>query len=102
MLKVLSSVWCKNLENTVPAQLSSSLLGYGSAPHFVVNKPHAALECNHYFQSAFRRDSSSKPETDESHLVRDLDCMVDGVGTPNQELQYGFVLPLPSHPKAER
>ncbi|GFV02848.1 hypothetical protein TNCV_3609771 [Trichonephila clavipes] len=54
------------------------------------------------FQTAFRRDSSSKP----SHLVRDQDCMVDGAGTPNQELQYGFVLPSPSvvshcHPTTE-
>ncbi|GFV09723.1 hypothetical protein TNCV_2597781 [Trichonephila clavipes] len=43
-------------------------------------------------RNAFKRDSSSKPETDKSHLVRDQDCMEDGVGTPNQELQYGFAL----------
>ncbi|GFS95047.1 hypothetical protein TNCV_341281 [Trichonephila clavipes] len=33
-----------------------------------------------------------------SHLVRDQDCRVDGVGAPNQELQYGFALPSPNHP----
>ncbi|GFT17100.1 retrovirus-related Pol polyprotein from transposon 297 [Trichonephila clavipes] len=42
----------------------------------------------HCFQSAFRRDSSSKPKTDESHLVRDQGCMADGVGAPYQDLQY--------------
>ncbi|GFW37519.1 hypothetical protein TNCV_861261 [Trichonephila clavipes] len=56
---------------------------------------------------AFRRYSSSKPETDESHLVRDQDYMTDGVGASNQELQYGFALPSPSvvwhcHPTTER
>ncbi|GFW19850.1 hypothetical protein TNCV_3561531 [Trichonephila clavipes] len=52
----------------------------------------------HCCQSAFRLDSSSKPETDESHLVRDQDCMMIGVGTLNQEFLYGFAcgLPLPS------
>ncbi|GFW17685.1 hypothetical protein TNCV_2652421 [Trichonephila clavipes] len=30
-------------------------------------------------RGACQRDSFSKPETDESHLVRDQDCMVDGV-----------------------
>ncbi|GFV22646.1 hypothetical protein TNCV_2078361 [Trichonephila clavipes] len=34
----------------------------------------------HCFQSAFRRDSS-KPEADESHVVRDQDC---DIGAPNQ------------------
>ncbi|GFU48581.1 hypothetical protein TNCV_1439541 [Trichonephila clavipes] len=58
----------------------------------------------HCFQSAFRRDSSSKPETDECHLVQNQDI---GIGSPNQELQYGFALPLPSvvshcHPTTER
>ncbi|GFV42095.1 hypothetical protein TNCV_2602951 [Trichonephila clavipes] len=53
------------------------------------------------------RDSFSKPEIDECHLVRDQDCRVDGVGTPNQELQYGFALPLPKvvsqiHPTTKR
>ncbi|GFS56794.1 hypothetical protein TNCV_2222141 [Trichonephila clavipes] len=60
----------------------------------------------HCFQSAFRRDSSSKPETDESHLVR-YEGLADGVGAPNQELEYGFAFPLPSvvlhrHPTTER
>ncbi|GFW06120.1 hypothetical protein TNCV_4479121 [Trichonephila clavipes] len=41
---------------------------------------------------AFQRDFSAKPETDESHLVRDQDCMADGIGAPNQELRYDFVL----------
>ncbi|GFW75756.1 hypothetical protein TNCV_4429391 [Trichonephila clavipes] len=36
------------------------------------------------YAHAFRRESS-KPETDESPLVRDQDCMAGGVGTPNQE-----------------
>ncbi|GFV60561.1 DUF4817 domain-containing protein [Trichonephila clavipes] len=41
---------------------------------------------------------------EESHLVRDQDC---DVGSPNQELQKGFALPLPSgvshcHPTTER
>ncbi|GFT18211.1 SCAN domain-containing protein 3 [Trichonephila clavipes] len=36
---------------------------------------------------AFRQDSSSKPETDKSHLVRDQDCMADGEGFPKQDLQ---------------
>ncbi|GFT13896.1 hypothetical protein TNCV_2615501 [Trichonephila clavipes] len=34
--------------------------------------------------SAFQRDSLSKPETDESHLVRNQDCMADGVGQPTK------------------
>ncbi|GFU39935.1 hypothetical protein TNCV_2531781 [Trichonephila clavipes] len=54
------------------------------------------------FQSAFRRDSSSKPQTDESRLVRDEDCRLDVVGAPNQELQNGFALPSRSHPTTER
>ncbi|GFT15759.1 hypothetical protein TNCV_4943131 [Trichonephila clavipes] len=36
---------------------------------------------------------SSKPETDESRLVRDQNC---DIGAPNQELQYGFAMPSPS------
>ncbi|GFX20618.1 hypothetical protein TNCV_4269501 [Trichonephila clavipes] len=61
----------------------------------------------HCLESAFRRYSSSKLETDESHLMRDQDCMWDDVGTPNQELKNGFVLPLVSvlshcHPTTER
>ncbi|GFU52831.1 hypothetical protein TNCV_2254491 [Trichonephila clavipes] len=43
--------------------------------------------------STFWRDSSSKVDTDDSHLVRDQDCMADGVGASNQELQFGFGLP---------
>ncbi|GFW36638.1 hypothetical protein TNCV_1956381 [Trichonephila clavipes] len=50
----------------------------------------------HCFQSTLKHDSSSKPETDESHLVRDQDCIADGVRAPNQELLYGFPLPSPS------
>ncbi|GFV79606.1 hypothetical protein TNCV_1724311 [Trichonephila clavipes] len=34
------------------------------------------------------QDSSSKPETDESHLVRDHHCYI---GATNQELQYAAV-----------
>ncbi|GFW44145.1 hypothetical protein TNCV_3855061 [Trichonephila clavipes] len=69
------------------------------------NSPKTAHE--HWFQSAFRRDSSAKPRADESHLVRDQDCIADGIGTPDQELQYGFALPSPSvvshcHPTTER
>ncbi|GFX81949.1 hypothetical protein TNCV_2571481 [Trichonephila clavipes] len=64
------------------------------------------FDFKHCFQSAFRRDSSSKPETDESHLVRDKDCMAEGVGAPNQELLDGFAWPSPSvvsngHPTTE-
>ncbi|GFU71511.1 hypothetical protein TNCV_1819931 [Trichonephila clavipes] len=40
----------------------------------------------HCFQSAFRRDSSSVSETDESRLVQDEDCMVNSVGAPKLEL----------------
>ncbi|GFX92804.1 hypothetical protein TNCV_2657181 [Trichonephila clavipes] len=58
----------------------------------------------HCFQSDFRLDFSPKPETDESHLVRDQDC---DTGTPNQQLQYGFALPSTSvdshyHPTTKR
>ncbi|GFV15501.1 hypothetical protein TNCV_4835271 [Trichonephila clavipes] len=46
--------------------------------------------------SAFpKQDCSSKPGTDKNHLVRDQDCMVDGVGAPYQELQHGFALMSP-------
>ncbi|GFV53244.1 hypothetical protein TNCV_4313241, partial [Trichonephila clavipes] len=41
----------------------------------------------------FRRDFSSKPETDENHLVRDQDC---DTGAPNQQLQHRFALPSTS------
>ncbi|GFV02514.1 hypothetical protein TNCV_3438291 [Trichonephila clavipes] len=56
--------------------------------------------------SAVRQDSSSKPETDESHLVRDQG-FADGVGAHIQELQYVFAMPSPSvvshcHPTTER
>ncbi|GFV67573.1 hypothetical protein TNCV_4622531 [Trichonephila clavipes] len=59
-----------------------------------------------YESYAFRRDSSSKPETDEIHLVRDQDCMADGLGVLDQEFHHGFVLLLPSvlwncHPTTE-
>ncbi|GFW85377.1 uncharacterized protein TNCV_144221 [Trichonephila clavipes] len=37
------------------------------------------------------RDSLPKPETNESHFVRDQDCMEDDVGAPNQD-----ALPSPS------
>ncbi|GFW38942.1 hypothetical protein TNCV_1818831 [Trichonephila clavipes] len=47
----------------------------------------------HCFQSDFRQEFSSKPETDESHLVRDQDC---DTGAPNQQLQYGLALPSTS------
>ncbi|GFS83569.1 hypothetical protein TNCV_1657851 [Trichonephila clavipes] len=60
----------------------------------------------HCLQIVFRQDSSSNPQTDESHLVRDQDCKADGVSAPNQKLQYGFALLLPSevsqcHPTTE-
>ncbi|GFW01531.1 hypothetical protein TNCV_5137141 [Trichonephila clavipes] len=47
-------------------------------------------------RGAFRRDSSSKPETDEIRLVRDQGCMVDDLSAPNQELQHGFALLSPN------
>ncbi|GFW10682.1 hypothetical protein TNCV_4918011 [Trichonephila clavipes] len=54
----------------------------------------------------FRQDSSSRPETYESHLVQNKDCMADGVRTPKQEMQYGSALSSPSvvshgHPTTE-
>ncbi|GFU52257.1 hypothetical protein TNCV_3052771 [Trichonephila clavipes] len=48
----------------------------------------STMYIEHCFQSAFRRDSSSRQETDESHL----NCMTNGVGTADQELQYGFTV----------
>ncbi|GFX80662.1 hypothetical protein TNCV_499291 [Trichonephila clavipes] len=56
--------------------------------------------------SSEKKNSSSKPETNESLLVRDQNYMTDGVGALNQELQYGFALPSPSvvshcHPTTE-
>ncbi|GFV87835.1 hypothetical protein TNCV_781171 [Trichonephila clavipes] len=59
------------------------------------------------FQSVSRRDSFSKQETNESHLMRDQDCMVDDVEAAIQELRYGFALALPCvvlhcHPTTKR
>ncbi|GFU38470.1 adhesion G protein-coupled receptor B2 [Trichonephila clavipes] len=45
--------------------------------------------------NAFRRDSSSNPETDENHLVRDEDCIVDGCYC---NTKHGWFLP----PKSAR
>ncbi|GFX26024.1 hypothetical protein TNCV_2273651 [Trichonephila clavipes] len=47
----------------------------------------ACLTSALFTKRLFRRDSSSKPETDESHLVRNQDCVIS---TPSKELQYGF------------
>ncbi|GFU15428.1 hypothetical protein TNCV_2700261 [Trichonephila clavipes] len=46
--------------------------------------------------NAFQRISSSTPETNESHLVRDQNRLAVGVGAPNQELQDCLALPPPS------
>ncbi|GFV87022.1 retrovirus-related Pol polyprotein from transposon TNT 1-94 [Trichonephila clavipes] len=48
----------------------------------MVNSPNIAASA--------KRDSSSKPETDLSHLERDQDCMAEGVGALNEELQNSF------------
>ncbi|GFX97042.1 hypothetical protein TNCV_1997741 [Trichonephila clavipes] len=58
-----------------------------------VNRNESQFALRHCFQSDFRRDFSSKPEIDESHLVLDQDC---DIGAPNQPLQYGFALPSKS------
>ncbi|GFV93611.1 hypothetical protein TNCV_1989231 [Trichonephila clavipes] len=60
-----------------------------------------------WLRTAFRWDSSSKLEIDESNIVLDQDCMADNISAPNQEFQYSFALPSPSvvshcHPTAER
>ncbi|GFV36532.1 hypothetical protein TNCV_2260511 [Trichonephila clavipes] len=81
----------------------------GSETQLMCNSPkkNSSSEMNcirltsHCFQ---RRDSSSKPETDESHLVRNQDC---DINAPDQELQYGFALPSSSvnshcHPITQR
>ncbi|GFX48212.1 hypothetical protein TNCV_3931621 [Trichonephila clavipes] len=58
-----------------------------------MNKDHLSIHC---FQSSFHRDSSSRPETDESHLVRDQDCMADGVRAPSDVMENTW--PSPRNP----
>ncbi|GFS54708.1 uncharacterized protein TNCV_2749661 [Trichonephila clavipes] len=65
-------------------------------------QPETVVMSKENFLSAFRQNSSSKLETDESHLVCNQDCMVDGVSAPNQELHFGFALLSQSHPITER
>ncbi|GFV60855.1 hypothetical protein TNCV_924691 [Trichonephila clavipes] len=53
----------------------------GLGSHWVNDTPISSLNR--------RRDFSSLPEIDESHLVRDQDCRTKGVHAPNEELHYG-------------
>ncbi|GFV74154.1 hypothetical protein TNCV_4510601 [Trichonephila clavipes] len=61
------------------------------------------VRLQHCFRRTIERDSSSKPETDKSHFVRDQDCMVDGEDALNKNCNMVFfALSSPYHPTTER